>query len=89
MNSSMMENPVLTILNKILNLIDQFTAFAYIASSPMTNEDKVTLDNFDELFSSFVDSLLKLLSGLCSAPLVQLLLRLDFNYWFSTKNLKH
>jgi gamma-tubulin complex component 4 len=87
-NNSMMENPVLAILNKILNLIEQFTAFAYIASSPMTNEDKVTLDNFDELFSSFVDSLLKLLSGLCSAPLAQLLLRLDFNYWFSTKNLK-
>ncbi|KAL7021042.1 hypothetical protein ACKWTF_011724 [Chironomus riparius] len=88
MSNSMMENPVLTILNKILNLIEQFTAFAYIASSPMTSEDKITLDNFDELFSSFVDSLLKMLSGLCSAPLSQLLLRLDFNYWFSTKNLK-
>ena len=88
MSNSMMENPVLTILSKILNLTEQFTAFAYIASSPMTSEDKITLDNFDELFSSFVDSLLKMLSGLCSAPLAQLLLRLDFNYWFSSKNLK-
>lgn len=83
-----MENPVLTILNKILNLTEQFTAFAYICSTPMTNEDKVTLDNFEELFSSFVDSLLKMLSGLCSAQLAQLLLRLDFNYFFSSKNLK-
>lgn len=87
-NGSMMENPVFTILSKILNLTEQFTAFAYICSTPMTSEDKVTLDNFEELFASFVDSLLKMLSGLCSAPLAQLLLRLDFNYWFSTKNLK-
>jgi gamma-tubulin complex component 4 len=53
----------------------------------MTNEDKQTFDNFEELFASFVDSLLKMLTGLqTSAPLAQLLLRLDFNYWFSSQS---
>jgi hypothetical protein len=52
----------------------------------MTEIDKQTFENFEEIFANLVDSLLKMLSGLqASAPLAQLLLRLDFNYWFSTK----
>lgn len=53
----------------------------------MNITDKQTFDNFEEVFAGLVDSLLKMLSGLlASAPLAQLLLRLDFNYWFSTKS---
>lgn len=39
------------------------------------------INRFDEL----MDSLLKLLVGMRVGPLSQLLLRLDFNYWFSLK----
>lgn len=79
------ENPVYIVLNKILHLVDNFTAFAYICTNPMNSDDKQTFDNFEVLFANFVDSLLKMLTGLqASAPLAQLLLRLDFNYWFST-----
>lgn len=74
-------------LNKILKLVDHFTGFAYICTNPMGDNDKQTFDNFEEVFASLVDSLLKMLSGLqATAPLAQLLLRLDFNYWFSTKS---
>lgn len=53
----------------------------------MGANDKHTFDNFEEVFSNLVDELLKMLTGLqASAPLAQLLLRLDFNYWFSTKS---
>lgn len=56
----------------------------------MTDTDKQTFDNFEEMFANLIDSLLRMLSGLqASAPLAQLLLRLDFNYWFSTKGKLH
>ena len=85
--NSVSENPVLTVLNKILQLVDNFTSFAYICTNPMEDNDKQTFDNFEVVFANLVDSLLKMLSGLqASAPLAQLLLRLDFNYWFSTKS---
>lgn len=51
----------------------------------MGESDNETFNNFEEIFANLVDSLLKMLTGLqASAPLAQLLLRLDFNYWFST-----
>lgn len=85
MTVSSSENPVLVVLKKILHLVDNFTAFAYICTNPMTVADKQTFDNLEEVFAGLVDSLLKMLTGLqASAPLAQLLLRLDFNYWFST-----
>lgn len=81
------ENPVFIILNKILHLVDNFTAFAYICTNPLSPEDKQTFDDFEELFVILVDSLMKMLAGLqTSAPLAQLLLRLDFNYWFSAQS---
>lgn len=82
-SSSIMENPVHTILNKILKLMEQFTAFAYNCSSPMNDEEHQSYLNFEEIFTSLVSSFFIMLSGLQSAPLSQFLLRLDFNYWFS------
>lgn len=74
-------------LNKILVLVEHFTEFAYICTNPMGASDKQTFDNFEDIFANLIDSLLKMLTGLqASAPLAQLLLRLDFNYWFSTKS---
>lgn len=82
------ENPVLTILNKIIVIVDQFTTFSYICSNPMNEGDQQTFNSFEKVFASLVDSLLKMLSGLqASAPLAQLLLRLDFNHWFSSQKL--
>lgn len=81
--SSIMENPVHTILGKILKLIEQFIAFAYNCSSPLNEEERQSSENFEEIFSSLVSSFFVMLSGLQSAPLSQFLLRLDFNYWFS------
>jgi Gamma tubulin complex component C-terminal len=85
--SSFSENPVYTVLNKILQLVDHFASFAYVCANPMCEIDKRTFESFESIFANLVDSLLKMLSGLqVSAPLAQLLLRLDFNYWFSTKS---
>lgn len=84
---SFAENPVLKVLNKILQLVDNFTGFAYICSNPMAVSDKSTFNSFEEIFANHVESLMKMLTGLqTSAPLAQLLLRLDFNYWFSTNS---
>lgn len=80
---SIMENPVHTILDKILKLIEQFTAFAFNCSTQMSDEEIQSFINFEEIFSSLVSSFFIMLSGLQSAPLSQFLLRLDFNYWFS------
>lgn len=56
----------------------------------MSEIDQQQFKNFEVLFASFVESLLKMLTGLkagpSTAPLAQLLLRLDFNYWFSSQN---
>lgn len=77
---------MLTVLNKIIHLIDNFTDFADICTNPMTVEDKQTFDNFEELFENFIQSLMKMFTGLQACePLAQLLLRLDFNYWFSSQ----
>ncbi|CRK94932.1 CLUMA_CG008423, isoform A [Clunio marinus] len=80
-------NPVFDILDKILCLTDEFTAFTYIVSNPMCEIDRQTFYIFEDTFSEQVSSLLKLLSSLQTSaqPLAQLLLRLDFNYWFSTE----
>ena len=84
---SIFENPVLTVLNKIIQLVEQFSSFVYACTNPLTDKDRQSFDAFEQTFSTLVNSLLKMLSGLqASAPLAQLLLRLDFNYWFSTQN---
>jgi Gamma tubulin complex component C-terminal len=82
-SASITENPVHTILNKILKLTEQFTAFAYHCGSPMNEEECQSYNNFEEIFKSLVASFFYMLSGLQSAQLSQFLLRLDFNYWFS------
>ncbi|XP_055637096.1 gamma-tubulin complex component 4 homolog [Toxorhynchites rutilus septentrionalis] len=81
------ENPVLTILDTVLVIVDKFCSFCGSCKDPMTTVERQEFDGYEQAFNKLVDSLLKLLIGLkagpSSAPLSQLLLRLDFNYWFS------
>ncbi|XP_058057258.1 gamma-tubulin complex component 4 homolog [Anopheles bellator] len=81
------ENPVLTLLDSILSIVDRFCSFCLGCKDPMTKIERQEFITYEQGFMSHVDSLLKLLIGLkagpSSAPLSQLLLRLDFNHWFS------
>ncbi|KAG5673736.1 hypothetical protein PVAND_003756 [Polypedilum vanderplanki] len=88
--SLVMENPVLAVFKKIFKLCEEFTAFA-LTPPKKTEEfdeyDKLTFTNFEDVFGSLVDELFRMLSTNSAAvAITQLLLRLDFNYWFSTKN---
>ncbi|XP_058447167.1 gamma-tubulin complex component 4 homolog [Malaya genurostris] len=87
------ENPVLTILDKILVIVDKFCSFCSSCKNPMTKVERQEYNGYDQAFNNHVDSLLKLLIGLkagpSSAPLSQLLLRLDFNHWFSNNTQTH
>uniref|UniRef100_A0A182T2J3 Gamma-tubulin complex component n=1 Tax=Anopheles maculatus TaxID=74869 RepID=A0A182T2J3_9DIPT len=82
------ENPVLTILDSILSIVDRFCTFCLLCKDPMTKVERQEFVTYEQGFMNHVDSLLKLLIGLkagpSSAPLSQLLLRLDFNHWFSS-----
>ncbi|XP_058124965.1 gamma-tubulin complex component 4 homolog [Anopheles ziemanni] len=82
------ENPVLTILDSILSIVDRFCSFCMLCKDPMTKMERQEFVTYEQGFMNHVDSLLKLLIGLkagpSSAPLSQLLLRLDFNHWFSS-----
>uniref|UniRef100_A0A182NUP1 Gamma-tubulin complex component n=1 Tax=Anopheles dirus TaxID=7168 RepID=A0A182NUP1_9DIPT len=82
------ENPVLTILDSILSIVDRFCTFCMLCKDPMTKAERMEFATYEQGFMNHVDSLLKLLIGLkagpSSAPLSQLLLRLDFNHWFSS-----
>uniref|UniRef100_A0A182R499 Gamma-tubulin complex component n=1 Tax=Anopheles funestus TaxID=62324 RepID=A0A182R499_ANOFN len=82
------ENPVLTILDSILCIVDRFCTFSMFCKDPMTKVERQEFVTYEQGFMNHVDSLLKLLIGLkagpSSAPLSQLLLRLDFNHWFSS-----
>lgn len=51
----------------------------------MMNLSQAVLLTFRFRFDELMDSLLKLLVGMRVGPLSQLLLRLDFNYWFSLR----
>lgn len=87
---STIENPVLTILNRIIQRIKVFCKLSMSCSDPMTDEEKLLFESCERLFANHVTDLMNLLTGFkagpSSAPLSQLLLRLDYNYWFSSKD---
>lgn len=88
--SCCVENPVLTILNRIIQRIKVFCKLSMSCSDPMTDEEKLLFESCERLFANHVTDLMNLLTGFkagpSSAPLAQLLLRLDYNYWFSSKD---
>jgi gamma-tubulin complex component 4 len=80
------ESQVFIIINNILKLIENFTGFAFICSDPMTEKEDESFRKFGILFNREIEALLMKLRNLQgSAPVAQLLLRLDFNYYFSSQ----
>lgn len=83
------DNPVLIILNKIMQRVLIFCELSMKCAMPLTEEEQRSLRYCDEMFDGHVAELMRLLTGMragpSSAPLAQLLLRLDYNYWFSSK----
>lgn len=58
------ENPVLTILNKIMVQIMGFCKLSAACSNPLSEQEIQQLNDCDHLFSRYVDDLIKLLIGL-------------------------
>lgn len=87
------DNPVLHILNQIMMRVMMFCELSATCSDPMTKSEEKALESCDLMFSNHVSDLMKLLVGLnagpSSAPLAQLLLRLDYNYWFSSQQVEN
>ncbi|TMW39927.1 hypothetical protein DOY81_014993, partial [Sarcophaga bullata] len=80
-------NPVYLIINEILHICDDFCS---LIDTQIINEIfYARIDELDERFGSLIQQLINLLVELKTAsnttPLSQLLLRLDFNHWFSIK----
>lgn len=88
---SVVDNPVLHILNQIMVRCMMFCELSATCSDPMSAAECKELESCDLMFSAHVADLMRLLVGLhagpSSAPLAQLLLRLDYNYWFSAQQL--
>lgn len=82
-------NPVFLIINEVFHICNDFCAIADNDKSDETSGQNV--DQLGERFSTLVQQLINLLVGLktatSTAPLSQLLLRLDYNHWFSSKKL--
>ncbi|XP_065358490.1 gamma-tubulin complex component 4 homolog [Calliphora vicina] len=83
-------NPVYLIINEIFHICEDFCALVDTHRIDEMLNSKI--DELDERFGSLIQQLINLLVGLKTAPsttpLSQLLLRLDFNHWFSIKK-KH
>lgn len=80
------ENPVLVILNKILETSYTFCQHCSAATGEISVVDHIEIKRQEEIFDGLMDALLKLLVGMRVGPLSQLILRLDYNYWFSSHN---
>ncbi|XP_075145773.1 gamma-tubulin complex component 4 [Haematobia irritans] len=84
-------NPVYLIINEVFHICNDFCSTLDKEKVEETLVDQVT-DQLGERFGSLVQQLINLLIGLKSAastaPLSQLLLRLDYNHWFSSKKLE-
>lgn len=80
-------NPVYLIINEIFHICDDFCTLVDTQSVDENLNDKI--DQLDERFGNLIQQLINQLVGLKTAPsttpLSQLLLRLDFNHWFSIK----
>lgn len=80
-------NPVYLIINEIFHICEDFCLM--VESQLEEHTLNMKIDQLDERFGCLIQQLINLLLGLKSAPsttpLSQLLLRLDFNHWFSIK----
>jgi gamma-tubulin complex component 4 len=80
-------NPVQSVLDKVLNLCDRFCINVCSWKSDLNESQLLELHNMAQEYENLVMYLMQLLSDLslhpCGSHLSQLLLRLDFNRWFS------
>ncbi|XP_017482744.1 PREDICTED: gamma-tubulin complex component 4 homolog isoform X2 [Rhagoletis zephyria] len=84
---SQSNNPIYNILIDVFNLCDNLCMILRQELSAAKNKDHI--DKLDERFGVLMDQLINYLIAFktnpTTTPLSQLLLRLDFNHWFSTK----
>ncbi|XP_013116270.2 gamma-tubulin complex component 4 homolog [Stomoxys calcitrans] len=84
-------NPVYLIINEVFHICNDFCAAIDNERGAETTAIDQIADRLGERFGSLVQQLINLLVGLKSAPstapLSQLLLRLDYNHWFSNKKM--
>lgn len=88
--SEMKSNPVQSVLAKVLDLCDRFCTSVCSWGSDLNEFQLLELHNMAQEYENLVMYLLQLLSDLslypCGSHLSQLLLRLDFNRWFSKEH---
>jgi gamma-tubulin complex component 4 len=86
----MKSNPVQSVLAKVLNLCDRFCIRVCSWGSDLNESQLLELHNMAQEYENLVMYLMQLLSDLslhpCGSHLSQLLLRLDFNRWFSKEH---
>lgn len=84
------ENPVFLILNQLMDNVTMFCDLSLKCSDPLTKGEKSTFSNYESMVNANVKDLMKLLmgwkAGAAAAPLNQLLLRLDYNHYYSSQN---
>ncbi|XP_053957356.1 gamma-tubulin complex component 4 homolog [Anastrepha ludens] len=84
---SQSNNPIYNVLIDVFNLCDNLSMILGQELSVSKTYDQI--DKLDERFGILMDQLMNYLISLKTnpntTPLTQLLLRLDFNHWFSTK----
>ncbi|XP_037882972.1 gamma-tubulin complex component 4 homolog isoform X2 [Glossina fuscipes] len=80
-------NPVYLIINEIFHICEDFCNLK--AKGEGDEHIDKSINELDERFGGLIEQLINLLVGLkaapCTTPLSQLLLRLDFNHWFSIR----
>lgn len=83
------ENPVFVILNQLIDNVCLFTELSLKCSDPLTKSEKASFTNYEYMVNENVKDLMKLLmgwkAGANNAPLNQLLLRLDYNHYYSSQ----
>ncbi|XP_021925023.1 gamma-tubulin complex component 4 isoform X3 [Zootermopsis nevadensis] len=88
--SEMKTNPVQSILTKVLDLCRRFCTSVCMWGNDLNEPQLLELHNMVQEYENLVMYLLQLLSDLslhlCGSHLSQLLLRLDFNRWFSKEH---
>ncbi|XP_017042839.1 gamma-tubulin complex component 4 homolog isoform X2 [Drosophila ficusphila] len=81
------QNPIYGTLLKLFGICERFAHITQVENPP--DDFMAEIDSLNERFGVQIASLIKLLVDVkttsCLGPLSQLLLRLDFNHWFSGK----
>ncbi|XP_037052215.1 gamma-tubulin complex component 4 homolog [Bradysia coprophila] len=83
------ENPVFVILNQLIDNVCLFCELSLKCSDPLKKSEMASFTNYEFMVNENVKDLMKLLmgwkAGANNAPLNQLLLRLDYNHYYSSQ----